>query len=124
MTDNAIALLSDVLDGEPVDEHAVAAVLREHEGVALLVDLVLLRAATNSPSVAPVGVGAGPDPSPKTWWTRRIALLALAATVLLVTGTTFWQAGREPALGGPEPPAASQVIRFVHGENWGFVHGR
>ena len=107
MTDDALLLISDCLDGEPVDPHALARALEDEAARGLACDLLLLRAAAN-------GTGSEERPSdafyarmqgllaPSTPRRRPWRPLAAAAAILLAALAGF---ASRPLLDSEHPPA-------------------
>lgn len=114
-TDERFAVLSALIDREPVDPDALAVALDDPVGRAELVDFVRLRARVADqvaiePPVAAPRIRRPRLPA-KTW-------IARAALVLLTLG--FGAAGGAWYVEQREsrPPAATRVVQFVPGVDW------
>jgi hypothetical protein len=94
-------VISDFLDGEAFDPHALGEALADPAGRDLLIDFVVLRYAAQEDD--PAVVAAPPARRPPS----RLLLAAAAVLVALVGG---YQLGhREPGPDSP-PPAATRVV--------------
>jgi hypothetical protein len=93
-------VISDFLDGEAFDPHALSEALADPAGRDLLIDFVLLRYAAQADD--PVAVAAPP--------VRRLpSRLWLAAAAVLVALFGGYQLGHRQA--GPDsPPVATRVV--------------
>lgn len=119
-TDEQFAVVSALLDREPVDPDALASVLEDPEGRTRLVDFVRLRVMAarelaldgeqeGRTSVRPVD-GRVRAPSMTGRLLRRAAAVLLP--LALVAGYAVWQEGR------PEPPMPDRVVEFTPGVDW------
>lgn len=113
-TDQRFAVLSALIDREPVDPDALAAALEDPAGRAELVDFVHLRvrvaeAVALDEPVAPVR----PKPaSPMKVWLARAALVLLPLVFGAAAGAWFIER-RES-----RPPTPTRVVQFVPGVDW------
>ena len=113
-TDHRFAVLSALIDREPVDPDALAAALDDPAGRAALVDFVRLRlrvagAVALDDSVSPVR----PKPSsPMKVWLARAALVLLPLVFGAAAGAWFIER-RES-----RPPTPTRVVQFVPGVDW------
>jgi len=113
-TDERFALLSALLDREPVDPEELAAALEEPEGRARLVDFVRVRALTRESlegDAADVPFRRAPRPAGGT-------LLRRAATVVLpialaAGGAVLYERWEEA-----RPPAPDRIVAFTPGVDW------
>jgi hypothetical protein len=95
-------VISDFLDGEAFEPHALGEALADPAGRDLLIDFVLLRYAAQAED--PVLVAA---PSARRA-PRRLLLAAAAVLVALVGGYQFGH--RQTESDSPAPPAATRVV--------------
>ena len=94
-------VISDFLDGEAFEPHALGEALADPSGRDLLIDLLVLRYAAQAEDTV---VPAAPNRRPS----RRVLLAAAAVLVALAGG---YQLGQRQA--GPDsatPPAATRVV--------------
>ena len=114
-TDDRFAVLSALLDREPVDPDAVAAALEEQGGRAQLVAFVRLRAVTRESldiesAEAPVR-GAMRVQSSGTLMRRAAAVLL--PVVLALGGAVLYERWDDN-----RPPAPDRVVEFTPGVDW------
>jgi hypothetical protein len=94
-------VISDFLDGEAFQPHALGEALADPAGRDLLIDFVLLRYAAQADD--PVVVVAPPARRSKS----RLVLAAAAVLVALVGG---YQLGHRHVGPDPPPPAATRIV--------------
>jgi hypothetical protein len=95
-------VISDFLDGEAFEPHALGEALADREGRDLLIDFVLLRYAAQADGPWVVAV------PPARRQSRRFVLAAAAVLFALVGG---YQLGhRQAAPDSTRPPAATRVV--------------
>ena len=94
-------VISDFLDGEAFEPHALGEALADHDGRDLLIDFVVLRYAAQADD--PVVLVA----PPARWQPRRFVLAAAAVLIALVGG---YQLGQRQAGPDSAPPAATRVV--------------
>jgi hypothetical protein len=115
-TDERYAVLSALIDREPVDPDQLAAALDDRAGRQVLVDFVCLRAKVarehDADEEGPRGHVA---PASRMRATR---FLQLAAAILLPLalglGGGYWWRLREQG----RPPTPTRVLQFVPGVDW------
>lgn len=116
-TDARFAVLSALIDREPVDPDALSVALEDSAGRAELVDFVRLRARmaeTLDEPVAPIGrePASHVPASHVKVWIARAALLLLPLLFGAAAGAWFMQR-REP-----RPPTPTRIVQFVAGVDW------
>jgi hypothetical protein len=94
-------VISDFLDGEAFEPHALGEALADPAGRDLLIDFVVLRYAAQADD--PVMVAK----PPARWSRNRFLLPAAAVLVALVGG---YQLGHRQAGPDSTPPAATRVV--------------
>lgn len=114
-TDDRFAVLSALIDREPVDPDLLAAALDDPAGRARLVDFVRLRARMSDEfaideSVAPPLLTA-PRSRTRAWMAR--AALVLLPLLVGAAGGAWWVEQRES-----RPPTPDRVVQFVPGVEW------
>ena len=101
------AAISDFLDGEAFDAHAVNEALADPAGRELLIDFVVLRYAARDEELSSAVV---------THHSRkRVALAAAAALILALTGG--YQLGSRRADRDSPPPSATRVVQVPGWQN-------
>jgi hypothetical protein len=108
-----LAVLSALVDREPVDPALVDAALAEPEGRSQLVDFLRVRQrlAASLESDALPRLRLPPD-SPTRRWVARVAIVLLPLMLGTVAGA--WMAERREL----SPPEPDRVIKFVRGVDW------
>jgi hypothetical protein len=124
MTRDPLEVLSELMDGEPVEPDVLAAALLAPGAREALVDFARLRAAMGADDSRPSasfyqGVGrtaaAGRQPRPVAW--RVVQGLAAAVVLALAgLGAASFTSWRRPA--AAEPPRATRVLQFTPGVDW------
>lgn len=113
--DDRFAVLSALIDREPVDPDELAAALEDPAGRARLLDFVRLRArvagefALDDAADAPALIA--PRSRPRAWMAR--AALVLLPLLLGVAGGAWWVEQREA-----RPPDPDRIVTFVPGVDW------
>ena len=114
-TDDRFAVLSALIDREPVDPDALAAALDDPAGRARLADFVRLRArlsdefAMDEAAAAPVLTAS--RSRTRAWMAR--AALVLLPLLLGAAGGAWWIERRDS-----RPPEPDQIVKFVPGVDW------
>jgi hypothetical protein len=114
-TDERFAVLSALLDREPVDSEALADALEDPAGRAQLVDFVRLRASVAAEFAVEASVPArslGRRRSRWAMWIARAALVLLPLVLGAAGGA--WFAERRDA----RPPTPTRIVQFVPGVDW------
>ena len=114
-TEDRYAVLSALIDREPVDPDDVGAALEEREGRELLVSFARLRAAVSHEVDAEATAVPRLPSSPESRWagTWRLAA-AILLPLLMGLGGGYWWRQHE----ANQPPTPTQVARFVPGVDW------
>ena len=95
-------VISDFLDGEPFDPHALGNALAEPAGRDLLIDFVILRYAAQADDAVPV---------PAQVATRRRGHFLWAAAAALIALVAGYQLGDRQVSPDPtRPPAITRVV--------------
>jgi hypothetical protein len=113
--DDRLAVLSALLDREPVDPNAVAAAIELPEGRALLIDFARLRALTMDALDSQARIQTMPDARrryPRTAWLKRAAVVLLPV-LLTIGGAVVYERWEDT-----RPPAPDRVIEFTPGVDW------
>jgi hypothetical protein len=113
MSEERYAVLSALIDREPVNAEELEAALDDAEGRQVLVDLVRLRTLVAAeqdverarPAATPVG-----RRSSRGW---RLVAAALLPLVLGLSGGYWWRVRAES-----RPPMPTRVVQFVPGVDW------
>ena len=113
-TDERFAVLSALVDREPVDPDILALALDDPEGRAQLVDFVRLRALTAREFAAQDAAHREPEAGRggASIWLRRAAAVVLPLALGLAGGA-WWVDRMEE-----RPPAPDRVLRFTVGDDW------
>jgi len=113
-TDERFAVLSALLDREPVAPDLLAAALADQEGRTQLVDFVRIRnRVADDLALADRVADTGRRPPARTRiWLARAALILLPLLAGAAGGAWLveWRESR--------PPAPSRVVQFVPGVDW------
>jgi hypothetical protein len=119
MNETHTAVVSLLLDGEPVDPDALAGALEDSETRAALVDFVRLRRGLNPVSATlPPSLQAlrrRPVPRVAIRWVAAAALLVLVFLAGWIAPRPF--SGHSPDPGG-SPPVPVRVEKFEPGVDW------
>lgn len=111
-TDDRYAVLSALMDREPVDPDALADALDDPAGRAQLVDFVRVRAQVSDEfALEEQAVAPAARPARSRWLARAAAVLV--PLVLGAFGGAWWVERREL-----RPPAPDVVVKFVPGVDW------
>jgi hypothetical protein len=96
-------VISDFLDGEAFDPHALGVALTDPAGRDLLIDFIVLRYAAQADDTVTS------SSSPARQSTGRLFLAAAAVLVALAGGYEFGQ--RQAGADSAGPPAATRVVQ-------------
>jgi hypothetical protein len=114
-TDERFAVLSALIDREPVDADVLALALEDPTGRAQLVDFVRVRARVADEFAVADGV-VGPARALRRSrvkaWIARVAVVMLPLSLGAAAGAWFVQR-RES-----RPPTPTRVVQFVPGVDW------
>jgi hypothetical protein len=114
-TDERFAVLSALLDREPVDADLLAVALDDPAGRVQLVDFLRLRALVADEFAVADGV-AGPARALRRsrvkTWIARVALALLPLSLGAAAGAWFVER-RES-----RPPTPTRIVQFVPGVDW------
>jgi hypothetical protein len=113
-TDERFAVVSALLDREPVDPDLLATALEDPEGRGQLVDFVRIRSRVADDVALDDGLAntVRPLPSRSRTWLARAALILLPLLAGAAGGA--WFVERRDA----RPPTPSRVVQFVPGVDW------
>jgi hypothetical protein len=114
-TDDRFAVLSALIDREPVDPNVLASALEDPAARAQLVDFVRLRESVHRELAVDDGVEAAvrsTGHSTLKLWIARAALVLLPLTLGATAGA--WFVERQAT----RPPAPDRIVQFVPGVDW------
>jgi len=111
-TDQRFAVLSALIDREPVDPGALAAALEDPAARAELVDFVRLRNRLGEELADEEPAAHARAPSRAKAWLARAAMVLLSLTAGTAAGA-LWVEWRES-----RPPEPDRIVRFVPGVDW------
>jgi len=114
-TEDRFAVLSALIDREPVDPDVLASVLDDPAGRAQLVDFVRLRESVVFELVVDDGVVTprrATEPSRLKVWVARAALVLMPLALGATAGA--WFAERQAT----RPPSPDRIVQFVPGVDW------
>jgi hypothetical protein len=111
-TDERFAVLSALLDREPVDPDALAAALEDPAGRAELVDFARLRHRLGEELADDEPVAAALRAPRLKVWLARAAMVLLPLTAGAAAGV--WFVEQRDA----RPPAPDRIVKFVPGVDW------
>lgn len=124
MNDDAMVILSALVDGDPVPPDALADALLAPGAREALVDFARLRAEVGADESRPStafysaihqGLGTRPRPRRTVW--RALQGVA-AAVVLALAAVGAMSLPERFAAGGDQPPRATRVLPFTPGVDW------
>ena len=111
-TDQRFAVLSALIDREPVDPGQLAIALEDPAGRQALVDFVRLRGRLDDELADDEPVVRPHAPSRAKAWLARAAMVLLSLTAGTAAGA-WWVEWRES-----RPPEPDRIVRFVPGVDW------
>jgi hypothetical protein len=113
MTDERFAVLSALIDREPVDADVLAVAIEDPAGRAQLVDFVRLRARVIDELAIDDAVAAQQRRRSRLpTWMRRAALVLLPLMLGAAGGAWFME--RKDT----RPPTPTRIVQFVPGVDW------